>query len=81
MTTAQWREQHKIKKTKALEPRDKAYLARHLSKYFFPRQYGLENVFEVPVDMQNSRYEQFERAKYANREQEIAVRIPYALNI
>lgn len=45
--------------------------ARHLAKYVFPRQYGLENAFSTPA---GPSYGSFRISSYMDREQEIKVR-------
>lgn len=56
-----------------LRPADRngALEARHLSKYIFPKQYGLDNVFNVHPE--RLREEQFTRFRFVNRENEIKV--------
>ncbi|KAH8117877.1 hypothetical protein DFH11DRAFT_1504114, partial [Phellopilus nigrolimitatus] len=75
MKTITWRESKGLRDNgdgkNGLRPgdRDGALEARHLSKYLFPLQYKLDNVFFVPPE--SMREEQFERGRFANREEEI----------
>lgn len=52
------------------DPRILAKDARHLSKYIFPSQYGLSNVFVFA-----NRKESYKQPDYSDREQEIKVRV------
>ncbi|OAX35477.1 hypothetical protein K503DRAFT_696963, partial [Rhizopogon vinicolor AM-OR11-026] len=49
------------------DPREKAQKARHLSKYMFPLQYGLSNVFSH----QSPTKESYKQPDFADREREI----------
>lgn len=75
MHTPQWRElKGLILDVKGdLKPADRggAFEARHLSKYIFPLQYNLSNVFCTPPS--KSRDEQFSRTHLMIREEEIEV--------
>ncbi|KAG1877989.1 hypothetical protein DFJ58DRAFT_648689 [Suillus subalutaceus] len=49
------------------DPRDQARKARHLSKYIFPLQYGLSNVFTSQLQAK----EHYKQPDFADRENEI----------
>ncbi|KAG2124005.1 hypothetical protein DEU56DRAFT_744922, partial [Suillus clintonianus] len=49
------------------DPRQQAQKARHLSKYIFPLQYGLSNVFS----QQSAAKESYKQPNFADREREI----------
>ncbi|KAG2133254.1 uncharacterized protein EDB93DRAFT_887401 [Suillus bovinus] len=49
------------------DPRQQAQKARHLSKYIFPLQYGLSNVFSQP----SAAKETYKQPNFADREREI----------
>ncbi|KAG1798207.1 uncharacterized protein HD556DRAFT_1232582, partial [Suillus plorans] len=49
------------------DPRLQAQKARHLSKYIFPLQYGLSNVFSQP----SAAKETYKQPNFADREREI----------
>ncbi|KAG2047676.1 hypothetical protein BDR06DRAFT_896980, partial [Suillus hirtellus] len=53
------------------DPRLQAQKARHLSKYIFPLQYGLSNVFSQP----SAAKETYKQPNFADREREIQVRL------
>lgn len=52
------------------DPKEQARKARHLSKYIFPRQYGLSS----PFVMTHRKREVFNLPDYTDRELEIKVR-------
>jgi hypothetical protein len=52
------------------DPRDEARNARHLSKYIFPLQYRLSNVFTS----QSPAKEHYKQPNFTDREREIQVR-------
>ncbi|KAG1737329.1 hypothetical protein EDB19DRAFT_1637045, partial [Suillus lakei] len=52
------------------DPRQQAQKARHLSKYIFPLQYGLSNVFS----QKSAAKETYKQPNFADREREIEVR-------
>lgn len=70
-----WEESHKLAQDPSEAARANAFKARHVSKYIFPRQYGLENVFSVRIaaNADGGKYEQFNRQMYDDRETEIVV--------
>ena len=39
------------------DPKEQLNNARHLAKYVFPRQHGLSNPFNMPIDEQNVMYD------------------------
>ncbi|KAG2356178.1 hypothetical protein BDR07DRAFT_1301185, partial [Suillus spraguei] len=49
------------------DPREQAKKTRHLSKYIFPLQYGLSNVFSQP----SAAKETYKQPNFADREREI----------
>ncbi|KAG1744070.1 uncharacterized protein EDB91DRAFT_1050737 [Suillus paluster] len=52
------------------DPRQEAQKARHLSKYIFPLQYGLSNVFS----QKSAAKKMYKQPNFANRETDIEVR-------
>lgn len=52
------------------DPRQQMENARHLSKYVFPRQYGLSNPFIIVAER---KFETFELPDFTDREAEIKV--------
>ena len=66
-----WEESHKLAQDPSELAKDDAFKSRHLCKYVLPKQFGLVNVFTEPSV--NKSYEQFNRHKFADREEEIKV--------
>ncbi|KAF9468017.1 hypothetical protein BDZ94DRAFT_1154632, partial [Collybia nuda] len=54
------------------DPRDQAKMARHLSKYIFPRQYGLSSPFQFTSQTRGA----FKLPNYQDRESEISLKGP-----
>ena len=76
MKTQHWQESHKLAQDANEVARDNAFKARHVSKYIFPRQYGLGNVFTLKsanAYPSSGKYDLFNRQKYDDREEEISV--------
>ncbi|KAG0702505.1 hypothetical protein DFH29DRAFT_774015, partial [Suillus ampliporus] len=59
------------------DPRQEAQNARLLSKYIFPLQYGLSNVFSQP----SAAKEIYKQPNFADRELEIGVRMNVPLQV
>ena len=69
-----WEESHNLAQDPVKSKRDSEFKARHVSKYVFPRQYKLGNVFaQADTSAFWGKYDQFNRKKYHDREDEILV--------
>lgn len=76
MTTPKWRKLKGLPDPDQSELKDNLLVARHLVKYMFPRQYGLDSVFDVKnISSEGvSRGQFFNRHNFLDRELDLDVR-------